>query len=50
MVSRLSNFSIPTKSKTACTFCKQVALFWRENIKLEDSDKRDYLQKEQTAN
>ena len=25
-------------------------LFWRENIKLIDSDKIDYLQKEQTAN
>ena len=25
-------------------------LFWRENIKLIDCDKLDYLQKEQTAN
>ena len=25
-------------------------LFWRENIKLIDSDKIDYLQKKQTAN
>ena len=30
-------------------FLKAGDLFWRENIKLKDS-KRDYLQKEQTAN
>ena len=28
----------------------QMTLFWRGNIKLIDSDKRDYLQKEQAAN
>ena len=38
------------ENQTACSTWKQVTLFWRENIKLIDSDKRDYLQKEQTAN
>ena len=37
-------------SQTAFSFCKQVRLFWRENIELIDSDKRDCLQGEQTAN
>ena len=36
--------------QTACSLCKQVTLFWRENIKLIDSDKRHCLHKEQTAN
>ena len=46
MVSRLSDFEIT--GKPDCMFF--VALVWRENIKLIDSDKRDFLHKEQTAN
>ena len=36
--------------QTACSLCKQVTIFWRENIKLIDSDERDYLHIKQTAN
>ena len=29
------------ENQTACSLCKQVTLFWREIMKLIDSDKRD---------
>ena len=38
------------ENQTACSFSKQVTLFWSGNIKTTDSDERDYLQKEQIAN
>ena len=40
----------PGQETTTRYFSKQVTLFWSENIKTTDSDKRDYLQKEQIAN
>ena len=49
MVSRLSISKLP-ENQTACSFSKQVTLFWKEDIKLIDRDKRDNLQKEQIAN
>ena len=38
------------ENQTVCSFSKQVTLFWSENIETTDSDKRDYLQKDQVAN